>query len=646
VGKHRSSRRFALDRRSVLTEQPDPAPGQRIAQVRVDVSVPHLDRPFDYLIPVDLTDRVVPGVRVRVRFAGRLVNGYVTSVSDSSDHGKELKEINRVISDVVVLRPTYLEFVESVAHHFGGTVHDVLRFAIPARHARAEAASSRPALDPRELPDDVWQQYESGQAMVHRCRQGQRVRAVWSSAPASSWSLEVATLAHALRREGGVIVVVPDAADAHRLHALLPEASIFLADQGPERRYREFLRVLRGEVSLVIGTRNAVFAPFEKLDGIIVWGDGEDSLWEQQAPYWNARDVAAIRSHRDDCSLIVGSPARSTQTQSWCDAGWAVSITASKETIAAHAPKVKGIDVGDDAQDGAAYHTRMPHQAWKIIKDSLPHGPILVQVARRGYVPRLACQQCRTPVDCPCGGPLQLTSGHAVPTCQWCGALAGGVRCPSCGSQRLRAMSVGAERTAEEFGRAFPDTPIIWSAGAHIVRDVDATSAIVVATQGAEPVATGGYAAVVILDGYASVHRVGLRVLEDAAHRWFGAAVLARSRAPIFVSAPHGDPIVQALVRWQAPWFAEREITERAAAHMPPATRMIVLRGEHPDIAEVVQELGPDVRILGPVDGRAIALPERTKAAGVIDQLRAITARRSANRKAGVVTVIVDPREP
>jgi primosomal protein N' (replication factor Y) len=574
------------------------------------------------------------------------VNGYVTGVSDSTAHADQLKPLNRVISDVVVLEPQYLEFIEAVARHYGGTVHDVLRFAIPARHARAEASPSRPVAEPRNLPDQMWQNYESGQAMLERCCNGQRVRAVWSSAPASSWVDEVASLAHAIRRDGGVIVVVPDAADVHRLHALLPEAAIFLADQGPEKRYREFLRVLRGDVSLVIGTRSAVFAPFDQLDGIIVWGDGEESLWEQQAPYWNARDVAAIRSHRNDCSLVVGSVARSTQAQSWCDSGWAVSLTASKDVISAQAPRVKGIDVGDDARDGAAYHTRMPHQAWKVIKDSLPDGPVLVQVARRGYVPRLACQECRTPVDCVCGGPLQLTSGHAVPTCQWCGALAGGVRCPSCGSQRLRAIAVGAERTAEEFGRAFPEIPIIWSAGSQIVRDVDSTSAIVVATQGAEPVAPGGYAGVVILDGYASVHRVGLRVMEDAALRWFAAAVLARPKAAIFVSAPHGDPIVQALVRWQAPWFAERELKERAAAHMPPANRIIVLRGEHADIAQVIDELDPGIRVLGPVDGRAMVLPERTQAVGVIDQLRAITARRSANRKAGVVSVIVDPREP
>lgn len=621
-------------------------PGPMIAQVRVDVVVPHLDRPFDYAIPAELADRVVPGVRVRVRFAGRLVNGFVTAVLATTEHGDQLKPIERVLSDEVVLPPAMLTLVEAVARHYGGTVHDVLRFAVPARHARAEAATPKPLGAPIPVDDSVWQAYTSGPALLDRCRAGQLVRATWSSAPASSWPDEIAALARAVQRDGGVIIIVPDAADVARLHACLPDAAVLVADAGPERRYREFLRILRGEARLVIGTRTAIFAPLEVLDGIIVWGDGDESLWEQQAPYWNARDVAAIRSHEQECSLLVGSPARSTQIQAWCEAGWMVSVPVAPEVINERAPQVHGLQTDDDARDEAAQRARLPHRAWQLMKDALPHGPVLVQVARRGYVPRLACQRCRTPVDCACGGPLQLTSGHAVPACQWCGALAGAVRCPSCGGSTLRAIAIGAERTAEEFGRAFPDTRIIWSAGDNIVRTVDGTSTIVVATQGAEPIAEGGYAGVIVLDTWATLHRIGLRVAEDAALRWFTAAVLARPRAEVFVAAPHGEPIVQALVRWQAPWLAQRDLAERAAAGMPPATRMVVLRGEHSEIADVVAELPAGCRVLGPVDGRAIVLIDRANAPGVIDHLRAITVQRSARRKAGVVTVMVDPREP
>lgn len=608
--------------------------------------VPHLDRPFDYAIPPELHDRVSPGVRVRVRFAGRLVNGFVTAVQSTTEHADQLKPIERVISDEVVLRPDMLPFVEAVARHYGGTVHDVLRFAVPARHARAEAAPPIALPEAPAVDNSVWQAYDQGPSMLERAANGQVVRATWSSAPASSWPAEVAALARSMQRGGGVIVIVPDAADADRLAAQMPDAALLLAEHGPERRYRAFLRVLRGQVSFVIGTRTAVFAPFERVDGIIVWGDGDESLWEQQAPYWNARDVAAIRSHEQACSLAIGSPSRSAHVQAWCDTGWMVSITATADVIRERAPKVQGLSADDEARDEAARSARLPHRAWQMMKTALAAGPVLVQVARRGYLPRLACQRCRTPVDCACGGPLELASSHAVPRCTWCGALAGNVRCPTCGGQQLRAIAIGAVRTAEEFGRVFPGTRIIASAGDHIVRAVGDESAIVIATQGAEPITPDGYAAVILLDANATLHRVGLRAMEDAALRWFTAAVLAQPRAPLFIAVPHGDPIVQALVRWQAPWLAERDLTERAAAGMPPATRLIVLRGAHPDIAEVTSTLPPECRVLGPVDGRAMVLVPRAQANTVIDHLRGITASRSARRSAGVVTVIVDPREP
>lgn len=650
MGTHRPRSGSALGRRGVLTEPTTSVPGPQIAQVRVDVVVPHLDRPFDYAIPADLRDRVVPGVRVRVRFAGRLVNGFVTAVQETTEHADQLKPIDRVIGDEVVLRPAMLPFIEAVARHYGGTVHDVLRFAVPTRHARAEAAPPLPLPQAPEMAsevaDAVWQAYDQGPNMLERVAHGQLVRATWSSAPASSWPVEVAALARSMFRGGGVIIVVPDAADAERLTKIMPDAVLLLADHGPERRYRAFLRVLRGHVSFVIGTRTAVFAPFEHLDGIIVWGDGDESLWEQQAPYWNARDVAAIRSHEQACSLVVGSPSRSPHVQAWCDAGWMVSITATAEVVRERAPIVQGLSAQDEARDEAARTARLPRRAWQMMKTALADGPVLVQVARRGYVPRLACQRCRTPVDCACGGPLELASSHAVPRCTWCGALAGNLRCSTCGGQQLRALAIGAERTAEEFGRAFPGTRIIASAGDHIVRSVGEESAIVIATQGAEPVSTHGYAAVIVLDANATLHRVGLRAMEDAAMRWFAAAVLARPRAPMFIAVPHGDPIVQALVRWQAPWLAERDLAERAAAGMPPATRLIVLRGTHTDITEVTSTLPSECRVLGPVDGRAMVLVPRALATIVIDQLRGITASRSARRSAGVVTVVVDPREP
>ncbi len=611
-----------------------------VAQVRVDIPVPHLDRVFDYAIPARFAGEIRPGVRVRVRFAGRLVNGFVVGIEQESEH--DVRPIERVLGSDAVLTPDIHELAERVAEHYAGSVHDVLRFAVPPRHARAERALEAEGIAAlwQTAAPERWSRYQHGDRMCARLASSEPVRAVWSLAPSTDWVDDIEALVR-IRSDGGVLIVVPDATDVQRMQARLADAdpAILLADQGPERRYRQFLRILRGHTRLVIGTRSAIFAPIRDLRLIVVWGDGDDALWDQHAPYWNARDVAAIRAHQQGSALVIGSPARTTEAQMWCDTGWAVSISPSRETIREDGPRVRG-DEGDDA--GA----RIPRAAWEAIKRGLIDGPVLVQVARRGYLPRLACQKCRTPIDCACGGPLQITSGHAIATCAWCGALAGDARCPACGGRELRALAVGAERTAEEFGRAFPNAPIVWSAGDHIRRTVDDEHAVVVATQGAEPRTPNGYAAVVLADARSALHRGALRAAEEAAYRWFSAASMARPGAPVVVTADPGLAAVQALVRWNAAWFAQREISDRMSANMPPASRMVVLRGEPNDVNDVLSELPGTVRALGPVDGRAIVLIPRDDAVEAIAQLRAITIRRSADRGAGVVTVIVDPREP
>ena len=100
--------------------------------------------------------------------------------------------------------------------------------------------------------------------------------------------------------------------------------------------------------------------------------------------------------------------------------------------------------------------------------------------------------------------------------------------CPHCGHCGLRALVTGATRTAEELGRAFPAVPVRTSGGSRVLASVPATPAVVVATPGAEPVADGGYAAAVLLDGWALLGRASLRAAEEALRRWMNAAALVR----------------------------------------------------------------------------------------------------------------------
>lgn len=228
----------------------------------------------------------------------------------------------------------------------------------------------------------------------------------------------------------------------------------------------------------------------------MVWADGDDTLAEPRAPYPHAREVAMLRAHQARCAALIGGYARTAEAYALVRSGWAHDIVAARQVVRARTPRVIALDDSGyaDERDPAARTARLPSIALHAARSSLQAGvPVLVQVPRRGYVPSLACGRCRAIARCRhCTGPLSLPErGAPGAVCRWCGHGEPLLRCTRCGSDTVRAVVVGARRTAEELGRAFPGTSVITSAGDAIVPDVDARPALVVATPGAEPRAAG-----------------------------------------------------------------------------------------------------------------------------------------------------------
>jgi len=113
-----------------------PAQRQPVAKVIVDVEPAHLDRLWDYSVPAKLADAAQPGVRVRIRFGGQLVDGYLWERAEQTDFAGRLAPLHSVVSPEPVLTPEIGKLARAVADAYAGTVSDVLRLAIPPRHAR------------------------------------------------------------------------------------------------------------------------------------------------------------------------------------------------------------------------------------------------------------------------------------------------------------------------------------------------------------------------------------------------------------------------------------------------------------------------------------------------------------------------------
>ncbi|SFP39865.1 replication restart DNA helicase PriA [Geodermatophilus dictyosporus] len=654
---------------------PAPEGAPRVARVVVDVPLAHLDRPFDYAVPDELAGQVRAGCRVRVRFAGQLVDGVVLELAEASDSGRKLAPLAKLVSPEPVLTPEVAALARSVAQRWAGTLTDVLRLAIPPRRAAAEKRPPGEAPPPPAPPDPAgFARYPAGPSLLAAVAGGRPARAVWTALPGEDWPARLAELCQAALSGGrGALVVVPDGRDLDRLEAAatasLPAGSfvVLRADAAPDARYRRFLDAARGSARVVLGTRAAVFAPVADLGLVAVWDDGDDLHAEPRAPYAHARDVLLHRAHLASCAAVVAATARTAEAQLLVDSGWAHELAADRATLRAAAPRVQAL--GEDselARDPAARTARLPSLAHRVARATLAEGaPVLVQVPRAGYAPGLSCDRCRAPARCAvCRGPLGISpapgpGGSRVPACRWCARPAATFDCPHCHGTKLRASVVGAARTAEELGRAFPGAPVrVSGRTSGVLPSVPAGPSLVVATPGAEPVAEGGYGAALLLDSWALLGRADLRAGEETLRRWANAATLVRPHGSVVVAADAAHPVVQALVRWDPGWLAERELADRRALGFPPATRMAALSGSPAALAEFLAaaRLPAGADLLGPVpeparpgqEGereRYLVRVPRGEGLALATALAEVQGVRSARKASEHVRVQLDPLE-
>jgi primosomal protein N' (replication factor Y) len=650
-----------------------------VARVLIDSPLPQLDRLFDYRVPEPLISQAEPGLRVRVplRSAGRVVDGFVVDLVED-DGSRQLSSLETVVSAMPVLPAGLYTLARRVADRAAGSASDILRLVIPKRQVRVEKAWLA-ADPPRSTPvapealawaDELLGGFRGlGEALAAQERVAvdapPRPAKDASGATIGAWATLLAAAAvRTLAAGRSAVLVVPDYRDQAQLEAVLaghvPDDALVVDDAtrpNPER-YRAFLRTLAPAPCIVVGKRSAVYTPVPDLGLLAIWDDGDASLEEPLAPYVHARDAALVRQELHGGALLFAGHTRTTDVERLVALGWVRDLPAARR----ESPRVV---LG--AEHAVRPGERVPSAAFQAAREALQHGPVLVQVARPGYAPVLVCAQCRAPARCAhCGGPLHARAARAAPVCTWCGRTAVAWRCPHCESTQVRFSSSGSERTADELGRAFPNTRVILADGEHPVLRVDHRPALVVATRGAEPIAEGGYRAVILLDGDRMLLADALRIGESCLRWWSNAAALAASGSPVHLVGVSG-PVARALATWNQAGYARSELAARAPLLMPPTVRVASVTGTPQavertiaDVRAAVPDL-PATAILGPVrleddpaTMRALVRFEYGEGRDVTETLRAAVvadALRGRRRKGGAgarntLRVRVDVPEP
>lgn len=668
----------------------DLGPGPRVdaARVLVDIDLPHLDHLLDYAVPDSLRDVICPGLAVKVPLAGRSYVGWVIERVQIDSLQRVLQPISGVVSTVPVLDKTTYEHAQYIASRHAATTSQVLSLVIPARHAGAEKERSRqefswevdagstpepiihnPSIKSNEHPTtpvlekaiSAWQMYSHSSAFLSALAQGKTPRAVWTPLPqARNVQLLEALKLNFLQRQQA-IVIFPTQVQAVEFHEFLSQhlrdatAALYYSDQPNAQRYGTYLDALSGNIDIVVGTRSAAWIPAPRLGLLFLWDDGDDRLREQRAPRVDALDVCVSRVHTMPCALLVGAWARSVKAQALVASGWADNIVSDRDYRRHHMPRVVVPDVYTMDKEGASAFGQIPTFIQQQIRRALDSGPVLVHVPAGGYVPRIACQQCRALARCTqCQGQLSVTADQTI-NCLWCARVQNQWHCPNCHSTQLRALNIGSARTGENLGKAFPGVPLVHSRAGHLVNEtLDRRPRLVVATPGAEPSVEGGYELAVVLDPDAISQRPELWAPEEALRRWMNVFSLVSQHGQGIVAGVIEPLLAQSLIRWDPTYLSEHLLRERIELGFFPATTIVALEGPSSDVRAVTLSLNKEVLATMPLKNaqteyagervRTLLRIAKADTAQALAELRKIQQSRSAHKEP-LVKVSVNPPE-
>jgi primosomal protein N' (replication factor Y) len=375
---------------------------------------------------------------------------------------------------------------------------------------------------------------------------------------------------------------------------------------------------------------------------MVVFREGSESHYEKRSPGWNVRDVAIIRSQLAAIDLTFAGFAPSSE----------LSLLIASQAIALKGKRAK-VDATSYPQ---LQGELLPDRIFTPIRSALKRGSVLFLVPRKGYSQAISCASCRNIALCECGGRIYFGGPEKGYICSLCNLTTHEWSCKWCKKSSAHLLGRGNLRYAHEIGRAFPGFPVISSDATNVVQQIEDQHSIVLATAGMAPVVSGGYQAVVVLDGDNLFSQLDLRAQERAREAIMQSVSLLSSNGKALVVIDNSHPIVAALSRWNLSPLLAREIREREQTQLPPLVHAIVLEiasSEAPTFISGITSSIKDgrvpnsTRILGPTQldadsSRIILTVSRDHGQDLFDFLVTYRKKRAIAKKS-IPRMRIDP---
>ena len=227
-------------------------------------------------------------------------------------------------------------------------------------------------------------------------------------------------------------------------------------------KYDEWRRIARGEASIVIGARSAIFAPLNNIGIIIIDEEHSDSYKQNDSnPRYSAKDIAIIRSKYHNCPVIMGSATPSLESMARAQKGNYKLLTLPNRINGKNLPLVRIIDMNDEIKKSRGHFSR--NLVTSIGSKLEKREQVILLLNRRGYSSFVTCKNCGYTFKCPnCDITLTYHKSSNTLRCHYCGYGTKVYKiCPECGEESINDLGVGTEKIEEELSNIFPEAKIL-----------------------------------------------------------------------------------------------------------------------------------------------------------------------------------------
>ncbi len=239
------------------------------------------------------------------------------------------------------------------------------------------------------------------------------------------------------------------------------KVSIMHSKLSQGERHDQMERAKRGETSIMIGPRSALFTPFSNLGIIIIDEEHEGTYKSETMPKYHAREVACEMAKRAGAAVVLGSATPSLESYSKAQKGEYRLFTLKERLTGGTLANVNIVDLRQELKEGnKSIFSRCLKE---LMEDRLEKGEqIMLFLNRRGYSGFVSCRSCGEVIKCPhCDVSLSEHRGNKM-VCHYCGYEQTAVhKCPACGSDKIAGFKAGTQQIEEAIHRQFPQACVL-----------------------------------------------------------------------------------------------------------------------------------------------------------------------------------------